>query len=65
VTSQGFVTLAYFCVFGVSAGLGMFFFWSFGLCLLVMAIVESLSTTPAPGDPGEVVESELRAEFGG
>jgi hypothetical protein len=65
VTSQGFVTLAYFYVFRFSAGLGMLFFWAFGACLILSAIVESIFTSPAPGDPGEVVKSELRAEFEG
>ena len=65
MTSQGFVTLVYFYVFGLSAGPGMLVFWSFGVCLFLMAIVESLFTRPGPGEPSEVVKSELRAEFEG
>jgi hypothetical protein len=65
VTSQGVVTLLYLYVFRFSAGLGMLFFWSFGLCMLLIAIGDSLFTRPAPGEPSEVVEYELRKEFGG
>jgi hypothetical protein len=65
VAGQGIVILLYLCVFGFSAGLGMLFFWSFGLCMLLIAIFDSLFTPPVPGEPSEVVESELRKEFGG
>ena len=33
--------------------------------LFLMAIAESLFTRPGPGEPSEVVKSELRAEFEG
>jgi hypothetical protein len=65
VTSQGVVTLLYLYVFRFSAGLGMLYFWAFGLCLLLVAIVNSLFTRPRPRDPNEVVDAELRAEFMG
>jgi len=64
VTIQGVVTLLYLYVFRSSAGFGMLCFWSFGLCLLLIAIVDSLFTRPRPGDPNDVVEAELRKEFG-
>jgi hypothetical protein len=65
VTIQGVVTLLYLYVFRFSAGLGMLYFWAFGLCLLLIAIVDSLFTRSRPRDPNDVVEAELRAEFGG
>jgi hypothetical protein len=65
VTGQGVVTLFYLYVLGFSAGLGMLFFWSFGLCMLLIVVVDSLFTGPAPGEPSEVVEAELRKEFRG
>jgi hypothetical protein len=65
VTSQGVVTLLYLYVFRFSAGFGMLCFWPFGLSLLLIAIVDSLLVRTRPGDPNEVVDAELRAEFRG
>jgi len=65
VAGQGIVTLLYLYVFMFSAGLAIFLFWSFGLCMLLIAVVDSLVSSPGPDEPGEVVASEIRKEFGG
>ena len=61
VTIEVLVTIVYFFLFRLATGFAILVFWALGLCVVIHLARDTLFRQPSPL---EVVESEVRREFG-